>query len=102
MDAAGRYFSADAPGASSARQDSRQRQLGLLYVCNKHFDDSNRSLVGSQLVALAYQYLGLYPADFDCGNVVPMDLLGYDSDTPPLPLIVQQTPTYIVSDRWAF
>lgn len=39
----------------------------------------------SELVFTVLQVLGQYDVKFDARNVLPMDLLGYDTDTPPIP-----------------
>lgn len=50
----------------------------------------------SELIAVIYQELGLYPSEIDPRDVVPMDFIGFDVDKNKIPVIVEK-PVYIVS-----
>ena len=54
----------------------------------------------SELIAVTYMQMGIFPKTVIPENVVPMDFLGYEqdsSDTGGIPIVVKLPPVYIVS-----
>jgi hypothetical protein len=79
-------------------RDMTEKLLGTTTV------DSDKPgwLFCSELVALVYRKLGIFPDTVNPENVLPMDFLGCDSDSLEhggIPLVVKTPPIYIVSDR---
>ena len=55
--------------------------------------DTGKWLFCSELVAMIYKKLGLFPPNVEPKNVVPMDFIGYDVDLPAgggIPVIVEK------------